>query len=221
MIDGTVIDTRHTQLYLLRQFDLICAEQYGGALFVDKAIEDIVCYERFMPDLLAYWGVADSVIKDFMGFYQLHRWREEVLMESEWPYPGVIELVELLAGQQAVVALNTGRCESMRAGTLGSLRRFSPNAFSCEWLKMNGHGWVNVHKAKRQALVDIEYQGAKVVAMIDNEPSNLNILSDYGEDLLLLHADTIYGHSEPLHSRCVSGSEYDLSVIEQWQEVVA
>ena len=221
-IDGTIIDTRHTQLYLLQAFDLEYSHRYGGLLFEHVSLHDITCYENFMAKQLEKWGYEPEVVASFIEFYHRNRWSENVLVASETAYPRVINLIEILDRQhETIVALNTGRCESMRTSTLKSLAQMSPGTFREEWLKMNPNGWTQVHLSKQMAIEEIERQGAKVIAMIDNEPSNLNRLAHLEHEVLLLHADTIYGNPEPLHDRCLSGSEYKIASINEWNSIVA
>ena len=150
-----------------------------------------------MDALLESLGVRDEHRADIAGFYLQHLWDELGVAAASAPYRGVLGVIRWFQLQpDTVVALNTGRPESMRRITLDSLNavgeaarvRFEPGLFFMR------DATSTVAQAKVAALDAIQAMGIRVVAVIDNEPENLAIMaaSPNGDGALFLHADTIF-----------------------------
>jgi hypothetical protein len=113
------------------------------------------------------------------------------------------------------VALNTGRPEELRESTLRSLNALGREyrvTFDSELLGMNQAGWdTDVPAAKIRSLEDLRRRGLRVIAVVDNEPANLEAMRgvDPEDEILFLHAETIY-ESTPT-TPLVGGSLYDLT----------
>ena len=79
--------------------------------------------------------------------------------------------------------------------------------FEPELLFMRGEG-APVPKAKTAALDEIRAQGFRIVAVVDNEPENLAAMAAAhgGDDILFLHADTIFESQRRQSGRCRRGN---------------
>jgi hypothetical protein len=102
------------------------------------------------------------------------------------------------------------RAETLRVlNTLGSEYRVE---FPSHLLHMNPKS--DIIGSKVDGLKAFMDKGYRIVAMIDNEPSNLKAVAEtnLAGDILLLHADTIF-ESAPDHipAGAVAGSRYDIT----------
>ena len=70
----------------------------------------------------------------------------------------------------------------------------------------------SVAEAKVAVLDELRAQGFRVVAVVDNEPENLAAMAtaDSGQDILFLHADTIFESQRQQGLGAVAGTSYEL-----------
>jgi hypothetical protein len=116
------------------------------------------------------------------------------------------------------VALNTGRPECLRDDTLRSINKIGEQhkvRFTNDFLFMSpNESEQPVIFAKVAGVRHYRQSGFRVFAMVDNEPENLEAISEIDPDsqIVLLHADTIFeSRRKKLPSESFSGSVYDIT----------
>jgi hypothetical protein len=85
---------------------------------------------------------------------------------------------------------------------------------------MNDRDWDNAERSKIEGIRYFKDRGYRVVAMIDNEPENLEAIdeSEKAEDILLLHADKLLNsRSDNLPDDSVRGEDFRVSELIQGQ----
>jgi phosphoglycolate phosphatase-like HAD superfamily hydrolase len=213
-IDGTILDLRYLMAHVLLSYD----RDRGTDLFRGLVAEDITTPENRVEDLLEGLEVPEDVRNDVAAFYRFHLWDEDGLIAASAPYRGVLSVIRWFEIQPGTrVALNTGRPEHMRRITLDSLNAVGEAArvrFDPELLFMRSEH-TSVPEAKVLALDEIRARGLHILAVIDNEPENLAamIASRHHDDVLFLHADTMFDSQRRDGLRAVRGTVYDLGAL--------
>jgi hypothetical protein len=153
-----------------------------------------------------------------MAWYDEHLWSPEGILAANQPYRGVLGVIRWFQLQPSTcVALNTGRPEEIRELTLqglNSLGKAYRVRFDSEMLCMNPCGWGRqVVDSKLAAVHRLQRRGLRVVAVVDNEPATIQALAeaDGTNEILFLHADTIFESQRVVTPRTVRGSTYDLA----------
>ncbi len=211
-IDGTILDLRYLTAHALLAYD----RARGTDLFHGLVAEDVTVPEGRVGTLLETLGVPEEHRDDIAAFYRVHLWDDGGVIAASAPYRGVLSVIRWFQIQPHTrVALNTGRPERMRRVTLDSLDIVGDVArvrFDPELLFMRGEG-VTVPDAKIAALGEMRGRGFRLVAVIDNEPENLAAMSTapQHDEVLFLHADTIFESQRSDGLRAVGGSAYELS----------
>lgn len=214
-IDGTILDMRYPILHQLRAFD----RAHGTRWFADLRLSDIEEHETRLDDLLARLGADPGLRAAVADFYGERFWTLDALLQGHRAFRGVLEVIRWFQIQpHTFVGLNTGRPEALRRDTLRAL-----NALGAEWkvafdddrLVMKEGGWgADTASSKVDGLRRLAAAGYRIFAFIDNEPENLAAAAAAfdGEEILLLHADTIFdSHRQALPRSAVSGRAYDLA----------
>jgi hypothetical protein len=210
-IDGTILDLRYLAAHALLAYD----RARGTDLFHGLVAEDVTVPEGHVGTLLEGLCVPEEHRDDVATFYREHLWDGGGVIAASAPYRGVLSVIRWFQIQPHTrVALNTGRPERMRRITLDSLDTVGDVArvrFDPELLFMRGDG-VSVADAKVAALDEIRDRGVRLVAVIDNEPANLAAMSTapHHDEVLFLHADTIFESQRTDGLRAVGGTAYDL-----------
>lgn len=212
-IDGTILDMRHMVHHVLVAYD----RAHGTDLFADLTPEAIDVHENQVDRFLARWVRHASLRDQVHRWYLEQRWEPAAVLEAHRPFQGVMEVIRWFQLQPATfVGLNTGRPESLRAETLRSLNALGHEyrvSFSDDLLQMNPDGWSDdVTAPKEDGIRAFEAAGYRVVAVIDNEPANIEALAaaDTAGDILFLHAQTFYESQRTATPRTVEGSSYDI-----------
>jgi hypothetical protein len=212
-IDGTIIDTRHLIRHALHLFD----RARGTDHFRSLSLDDVDVHETEIASLLTRFDLSEREHDEIVEFYLRHLWSHDTLLAAHHPYRGVMEVIRWFQLQpRTVVALNTGRPEVIRRTTLMAMNELGREyrvAFRDELLLMNAAGWgADVIAAKNAALGELRSRGLRVVAVIDNEPENLEAMAheDPTGEVLFLHASTIFLSARRPLPRSASGAEYDL-----------
>jgi beta-phosphoglucomutase-like phosphatase (HAD superfamily) len=212
-IDGTIVDTRHLILHTLQLFD----RSRGSDRFRSLSLDDIDVHETEVVELLARLDLTAEEQAEVVAFYTRHLWTGEAMLAAHHPYRGVMEVIRWFQLQpHTVVALNTGRPEFIRRATLHAMNELGREyrvMFPDELLLMNAGGWgSDVAGAKNAALAALRARGMRVVAVVDNEPENLEAMAhaDPSGEVLHLHASTIFLSARRALPRYVSGEHYDL-----------
>lgn len=213
-IDGTILDTRYMVWRLLQIYD----RNHDTDFFRDLTISDIKVHEdQIMPLLKSQ--VRPSEWQKILDWYSARVWSPAAILEAHRPFRGVLEVIRWFQIQPNThVGLNTARPEFMRADTLRSLNKLGQEYkvhFSDELLYLRPDDWEqSAPRAKAAGVRHFEQAGYRVFAFVDNEPENLQAIADAdpGQEILLLHADTIFqSKRDQLPSRTVGGAAYDLT----------
>ena len=214
-IDGTIVDTRYMVLHALNSYDQI----HGTSYFDDLAISHVTMHEDRAEDLLDSLDLPASVREQVGLWYRSTRWSSKAILESHRPYHGVMEVMRWFQLQpNTYVGLNTGRNETVRQDTLRSLNFLGEEyklELSDHLLFMNqGLPDRSVPQVKVDGVNYFRNLGYRVLAMIDNEPENLQAISEMptADDVMLLHADTIFlSQRQRLPQASISGNVFDLT----------
>jgi phosphoglycolate phosphatase-like HAD superfamily hydrolase len=213
-IDGTILDLRHLMTHVLLAYD----RDRGTDLFHGLVAEDVTVAENQVEALLETLRVPDEQREDAAAFYRLHLWDEDGVLAASAPYRGVLSVIRWFQIQPGTrIALNTGRPEKMRRITIDSMNAIGDAArvrFEPGLLFMRSDGTA-VPDGKVAALDEIGARGLRVVAVIDNEPENLAAMASAHrrDDILFLHADTMFDSQRRESSRVVEGTSYELGAL--------
>ena len=220
-IDGTILDMRHMILSVLQSFD----REHQTQHFERLRSEDITVHENHVDRLLEILDVPDTSRQEILDHYLERRWSAPVITEVHQPYQGILEVIRWFQLQpNTKVGLVTGRPETLRESTLRSLNvlgKLHRVEFSSDLLYMNQFGWEGAADAKVAGLRHFRESGYFVFAFIDNEPNNLKALAEEEENLVLLHANTIF-ESRPVRMPrgTVRGSEYRVDELIRSEKVL-
>ncbi|MBC8158102.1 MAG: HAD family hydrolase [Alphaproteobacteria bacterium] len=213
-IDGTIIDMRYIVAHVLRAYDA----EHGTGHFDGLVFEDIHIHENFFSELMASLGVAAAAGERIEPWYHENLGASATIDASHKPFPGAMELIRWFQSQpRTYVALNTGRPEHMRDVTIQSLNAVGREygiEFASDLLWMNADDWEDfVPQTKAVGLREFRKRGYRIVAAIDNEPNNIESMASVDEDqeILFLHADTIYRSPFCETPRTVRGDTYDVT----------
>ncbi len=219
-IDGTILDHRHIIYDVLNRYD----EAHGTQFFRNLDESDIRVRENSVRNLLERLGIPEDRHPEIVSFYREHRWSEETILRSHQPFQGVMDVIRWFQLQpETHVGLNTARPERLRQTTLRSLNRLTEEykvKFTDDMLHMNDQDWDHAERSKVEGIRYFKDRGYRVVAMIDNEPENLEAIdeSDEAENILLLHADKLLNsRSDDLPDDSVSGEDFRVSELIQGQ----
>lgn len=210
-IDGTILDLRYLIVHVLIDYDRVHGTSHFRGLVADHITHHEDDVERVLESLAVPPGARSGVAE----FYRLHLWDRAATLAASKPYEGVFGVIRWFQLQAHThVALNTGRAHHMRDTTLESLNtigvayrvRFEP-----EFL-LTSDGTADIPSNKVSAIDELRRRGLRVVAVVDNEPENLRAmaLADVSEEILFLHAETIFRSQRLLQDRAVAGQSYRL-----------
>ncbi|HEX8802940.1 MAG TPA: hypothetical protein VF743_02065 [Acidimicrobiales bacterium] len=213
-IDGTILDMRYMVCRVLHDYDRV----HGSDLFADLDVDDIDVHENEIGAFLERRGLGADQRAAVLAWYLERRWAPDAVLAAHRPYRGVMEVIRWFQIQPATsVALNTGRPERLRADTLRSLNELGREyrvRFDDRLLHMNAADWeVDVAAHKVDGIRRFRKDGFRVVAVVDNEPANIAALAaaEDTEEVLFLHADTVYLSRRAPLPRTVGGSSYELT----------
>lgn len=210
-IDGTILDLRHLVVHVLLGGD----RRRGTRLFHGLVADDVAHHEDAVEELLSSLDVPLADRAAIAADYRAHLWDDDAVLAASRPFEGVLGVIRWFQLQPRMhVALNTGRVHAMRHVTATSLATIG-EAFRVRFdpaLLFTASPGVDVPAAKVEALRSLAGRGLRVVAVFDNEPSNLRAMADATADgdVLFLHADTISASTRLPHDRLVTGSHYRL-----------
>jgi hypothetical protein len=211
-IDGTILDVRHQVLHVLHAYD----RSHATAHFQGLGIDDVAVSENRVDELLDALGLSPGARRGVLRFYAERLWSPATLSAASVPFRGVLSVIRWFQIQPSThVALNTGRPEEMRAGTLASLNQLGAAfrvRFDPELLRMRR--WTDpVPEAKVRGMHELRRMGFRVVAAVDNEPANIAAMAaaDATGEVLYLHADTIFESQRRPTLHTVTGRDYRLA----------
>jgi hypothetical protein len=221
-IDGTILDMRHMVAHVLLAYD----RAHGTGHFRGLRVDDVDVHENNVEALLRRRGLREPVTNLVLDWYREHRWSSEAILAAHRPFQGVMDIIRWFQLQpRTFVGLNTGRPAAIRRDTLASLNAIGREyrvQFADHLLHMNPGTWEQgVQDVKARALLDFRAQGFRVVAAVDNEPSNLAAMAraDDAGEVLFLHAETLFESSHRELPRTVAGSRYDITGLLREQDV--
>lgn len=213
-IDGTILDMRHMMRHVLLTYD----REYQTTHFRGLEATDIDVHENNVSEFLVRMGLEEADRTAVLAWYLEHRWTSEAIYASHRPYRGVLDVIRWFQIQPGThVALNTGRPESLRGDTLRSLNALGREyrvSFDSQLLVMNPSDWEqSVTDAKVAGLRRLREAGYRIVAVIDNEPKNIEAMvdADVDSEILFLHADTLFSSQAGTTPRTVRGRDYDIT----------
>jgi len=210
-IDGTILDLRHLTAHVLLDFDRSRRTEHFRGLVAD----DITHHEDRIEDILESLDVPLEIRMDVVDFYRGNLWTREAMLAASRPFEGVFGVIRWFQVQpRTSVVLNTGRAHRLREDTLESLNviaaayrvRFTPGSL------FTAPDDGDVPSSKVAAIAEMRRRGLRVVAVVDNEPENLEAMAaaDPHGEVLFLHADTVFESQRLHHDRLVAGREYRL-----------
>ncbi len=214
-IDGTILDMRFIILHVLKEFD----KQHNTCHFRNIRISDIDFHELNIKDLLVRLFMSKDEQEQILSRYDKLLVSSMAVLEAHRPFRGVLDVIRWFQLQpNTFVGLNTGRPESFRSNTLKSLNRLAKEyrvKFSDDLLFMKTPDFGNnITAAKTRGIEYFQSLDYKVFAFVDNEPENLQAVSEaFSEnEILLLHADTIFKSQDiRITGNAVRGKEYSIS----------
>lgn len=135
--------------------------------------------EYSIRDTLVNAGIENSSLIDKAEDFWKQRFFTNEYVKDDMPIEGSIEYVNLLLENSIKVIYLTGRDDSMRSGTIDSLRKSGfpidgTNAILITKKKFNTSDIVY----KKKAFSEIDKMG-NVIAFFENEPKNLNAMINY------------------------------------------
>jgi phosphoglycolate phosphatase-like HAD superfamily hydrolase len=221
-IDGTILDVRYLVAHALVAYDRAHDTEYFQGLHA----EDVTVHEDRIDEFLADLALPALVRADVLAWYAEHLWSPEAILAANRPYQGVLGVIRWFQLQPATcVALNTGRPEEIRDLTLQSLNALGKAyrvTFRSDLLCMNPYGWGRrVADSKVAGLRQLQQRGLRVVAVVDNEPAIIQAMAaaDHTQEILFLHADTIFESQRVVTPRTVRGTTYDLAELVSEEEL--
>lgn len=222
-IDGTILDLRYTVRALLKSYD----SQFGTRYFSGLTLADIDFPEENLEQGLLKMGVEYRQIGHVLDWYGKNRWTTWALNEAHSPFPGVLDVIRWFQlHRNTFVGLNTGRIERLREQTLFSLNRLGKEfrvRFDNELLMMNrAERKTDIAASKVDAIRTWRQKGYRVVAVIDNEPDNLEVIGqmENAGEILLLHAGSLFSsRRSTVPARAVNGNIYDLTELARFHPV--
>ncbi len=214
-IDGTILDMRHMILYVLKTFDDEMETQY----FEGLDYVDIDFHEDHVSSLLKRLSIQAPDRTRILGAFEERLISATAFPHSQRPFHGALDVVRWFQEQpNTYVGLNTGRPESLRKNTLNTLNSWGKQhdiVFLDELLYMRSSNHIeNIVCAKVAGIDYFRQIGYRIIAFFDNEPENLKAVgeADLHDEILLLHADTIFKSDiNSLPQRVVKGSVYDFT----------
>lgn len=213
-IDGTILDIRYLVVHVLLAYD----RAHGSDYFHGLRASDVTVHENRIDQFLEALALPAPVRADVLAWYAEHLWSPEAVLAANQPYRGVLGVIRWFQLQPATcVALATGRPEAIRELTLQALNalgRAYRVTFRSELLCMNPAGWnQQVPESKAACIRGLQRRGLRVVAVVDNEPANIQAMAaaDKTNEVLFLHAETIFESQRVVTPRTVRGSSYDLA----------
>lgn len=217
-IDDTIVDTRYAIKYLLHKYDAENTTNYFSSVQLKEIKGGFWDGASVLQLLLNKYNVPSLQVISIIHYIESNFWNHNTIFASHKPFQGVLEIIRWFQLQKnTAIALNTGRSEKLREVTLRSLNMLGKEyrvTFTNEMLYMNPESDTNVEFYKVQGIEHFQTLGFKVIAMLDNEPANLQAIqkSLNDPDILLLHAYTRF--ISPLSMKpevSVDGDKYDIS----------
>lgn len=213
-IDGTILDMRYMVRHVLLSYD----REHDTDHFHGLEVDDIKVHENEVKAYLDTLPLAEEKRRHILEWYIANRWSADAVLASHRPYRGVLDVIRWFQIQEnTFVALNTGRPEEIRVQTIHSLNALGREyrvRFDSELLHMNPHHDEDrIAQSKAEGLRRFREEGFCIVAVVDNEPCNIEAMvkSDIRKEILFLHAETLFRSQPSATPRTVRGRDYDIT----------
>jgi hypothetical protein len=198
-IDGTIFDVRHIIVSVLKDYD----QDHGTRFFTNLVCDDITMPAHDIGTILREFAIPAASREGIAAWCKENYWSRAAILGSHKPFHGVLDVIRWFQLQpNTFVGLNSSRSESLRTDTLRILNTLGEEyhvKFDDALLSMNTG--VSIPQGKLYGIRHFKDLGYRIVAVIDNEPENLEAIatSDPASEMLLLHADIII-KSSPAHA---------------------
>ena len=186
-LDGCLFDTRSRQVHIFREF-----ASKAGALEL-YSVEAKHFKDWDLGNTLRNAGVSASCISnvlDELKTFWFDRFFTSRYVSFDHAMPGAVDLVQRCRAKGLKIVYLTGRDETMRAGTEGSLRGFGfpLDGQECR-LMVKPDFETDDTEFKDAALLAIAKMGQPVLFM-DNEPANVNKFKDRYPEAQVVFVET-------------------------------
>jgi hypothetical protein len=197
-LDGCLFDTRIRLVTIFHEFASVKGVKGAeGRYFSFAERSDFTDWDLKKP--LRKYGMPeseiDAIFKEFIEFWRVRFFSNEYVAWDD-PMPGATGLVQACYNKGMHIVYLTGRDHNMRAGTEQALRRCG-FPYDIERTVLFTKPTFNMEDTayKMDALEDIAKIGTVVVS-IDNEPANINSMSERFSDALCVHIETDHSFRE-------------------------
>jgi beta-phosphoglucomutase-like phosphatase (HAD superfamily) len=190
-IDGTIFDVRHIIVSVLKDYD----HDHGTRFFTNLGYDDITMPAHDIGTILREFAIPAASREGIAAWCKENYWSRAAILSSHKPFHGVLDVIRWFQLQpNTFVGLNSSRSESLRTDTLRILNTLGEEyhvKFDDALLSMNNG--LPIPQGKLDGIRHFKDLGYRIVAVIDNEPENLEAIatSDPASEMLLLHADII------------------------------
>jgi len=194
-LDGCLFDTRIRLVTIFHEFASVKGAE--GRYFAFAERTDFTDWDLKKP--LRKYGMPesdiDAIFKEFIEFWRVRFFSDEYVAWDD-PMPGATDLVQACYDKGMDIVYLTGRDHNMRAGTEAAIRRCG-FPYDIERTVLFTKPSFNMEDTayKMDALEEISKIGTVVVS-IDNEPANINSMSERFSDALCVHIETDHSFRE-------------------------
>jgi phosphoglycolate phosphatase-like HAD superfamily hydrolase len=194
-LDGCLFDTRIRLVTIFHEFASV--KGVVGRYFSFAERSDFTDWDLKKP--LRKYGMPepeiDAIFKEFIEFWHVRFFSDEYVAWDD-PMPGATDLVQACYDKGMQIVYLTGRDIKMRKGTEQALRRCGfPYDMERVVLFTKPEFRMEDTTYKMEALEEIEQLGTIAVS-IDNEPANINSMTDRFPDALCVHIETDHSFRE-------------------------
>jgi phosphoglycolate phosphatase-like HAD superfamily hydrolase len=194
-LDGCLFDTRIRLVTIFHEFASVKGSE--GRYFAFAERSDFTDWDLKKP--LRKYGMSeskiDAIFKEFIDFWWKRFFSDEYVAWDD-PMPGATDLVRACHDKGMHIVYLTGRDHNMRAGTESALRRCGfPYDIDRTVLFTKPKFEMEDTAYKMETLEEIAKLGTVVVS-IDNEPANINSMSERFPDALCVHIETDHSFRE-------------------------
>ena len=194
-LDGCLFDTRIRLVTIFHEFASVTGA--AGRYFAFAERSDFTDWDLKKP--LRKYGMPEAeieaIFKEFIAFWRERFFSDEYVAWDD-PMPGATDLVQACYDKGMHVVYLTGRDHKMRKGTEEALRRCG-FPYDIERTVLFTKPKFNMEDTayKMDALEEICKLGTVAVS-IDNEPANINSMTDRFPDALCVHIETDHSFRE-------------------------
>ena len=194
-LDGCLLDTRIRLVTIFHEFASVNGAERRYFAFAERT--DFT--DRDLKKPLRKYGMPesdiDAIFTEFIEFWRVRFFSNEYVAWDD-PMPGATDLVQDCYDKGLHIVYLTGRDHNMRAGTEAAIRRCG-FPYDIERTVLFTKPSFNMEDTayKMDALEEISKIGTVVVS-IDNEPANINSMSERFPDALCVHIETDHSFRE-------------------------